>query len=262
MRRWVDAGERPANAVFNLKAGIRQMHRIIFGVIAAMLLQAGFIGSALAQGAQPAGQGGGQQGYEGADQSAAGPAGASRPLEMPILYVTGIEVLRSSMDPKIDLIHVTGLVSSVGWSTPQLVPFFYGKPADDVLDLQFIATSPQQSQKAEGFVPVSAMFTLEPGHPYKGVRVRAADNALNLKQLPGSAHADVKADDCKQCMGKKFAEKGKSPAGTANVVREEDLPRGFRTIVPTHGVAGIVHNPNRINLILDENNTIVMAFWE
>ena len=49
----------PANAVFNLKAGLRQMHRIIFGVIAAMLLQAGFIGSALAQGAQPAGQGGG-----------------------------------------------------------------------------------------------------------------------------------------------------------------------------------------------------------
>jgi hypothetical protein len=45
-------------------------------------------------------------------------------------------------------------------------------------------------------------------------------------------------------------------------VREEDLPHGFRTISPTHGVAGIVHNPNRINLILDDSNTIVMAFWE
>jgi hypothetical protein len=45
-------------------------------------------------------------------------------------------------------------------------------------------------------------------------------------------------------------------------VREEDLPRGFRTIAPTHGVAGIVHNPNRINLVLGDDNTIVMAFWE
>jgi hypothetical protein len=241
------------------------MHRITLGVIAALLMQAGIIGSALAQGAQPEGQAGGgpQEGYVGADQDAAGPAGANRAvLEMPILFVTGIEVLRSTMDPKIDVIHVTGLVSSLGWSAPQLVPFFYGKPVDDVLDLQFIATSPQQSQKAEGFVPVNAMFTLEAGHPYKGVRVRAGANALSLKQIPGTAHADIKADDCKQCMGKKFAEKGKAAAGTANVVREEDLPRGFRTIVPTHGVAGIVHNPNRINLVLDENNTIVMAFWE
>jgi hypothetical protein len=244
---------------------MRQIHGIFFGVIAAVALQACIVGSALAQGAQPAGQAAGQggpEGYVGGDQGAAGPQGATRPLEMPILYVTGVEVLRSSLDPKLDVIHVTGLVSSAGWSSPELVPFFYGKPADDVLDLQFIAASPEQSQKAEGFVPVSATFTLEAGHPYKGVRVRAGANALNLKQIPGTAHAEVKAEDCKQCIGKKFAEKGKASAGTGNVVREEDLPRGFRTISPTHGVAGIVHNPNRINLVLDDNNTIVMAFWE
>src|SRR6202030_4640609 len=103
---------------------------------------------------------------------------------MPVLYVTGIEVLRATVDPKIDLIHVSGLVSSQGWSNPQLVPFFYGKPADDVFDLQLIASSPQQSQKPEGFVPISAMFTLDAGHPFKGVRVRAADNALAVKQMP------------------------------------------------------------------------------
>jgi hypothetical protein len=211
---------------------MRQIHRIFIAAIAAVLMQAAPAGLAYAQGAPGGNQGGGgQEGYVGGDQEAAGPSGASRPaLEMPALYVTGVEVLRTAMDPKIDIIHVTGLVSSLGWSNPQLVPFFYGKPADDVLDLQFIATSPQQSQKAEGFVPVNAMFTLEAGHPYKGVRVRAAANALT--------------------------------AGTANVVREEDLPRGFRTIAPAHGVAGIVHNPNRINLVLDDNSTIVMAFWE
>jgi hypothetical protein len=243
---------------------MRQIHRIVFAGIAVLLMQAIPAASVFAQGAPGADQGGGgQEGYVGGDQGAAGPSGGNRPsLEMPVLYVTGVEVLRTAMDPKIDIIHVTGLVSSLGWSNPQLVPFFYGKPADDVLDLQFIATSPQQSQKAEGFVPVNAMFTLEAGHPYKGLRVRAGANALSIKQLPGNAHADIKGDDCKQCIGKKFAEKGKSPAGTANVVREEDLPHGFRTISPTHGVAGIVHNPNRINLILDDSNTIVMAFWE
>ena len=235
------------------------------GIAAAARLAAGVSGAAFAQqqGAAAADQSGGQ-GYQqvGSDANAAGPAGATRPLEVPVLYVTGIEVIHGTLEPKIDIIRVTGLVSSAGWSGPELVPFFYGKPADDVFDLQFIASSPQQSQKAEGFVPISTMFTLEPGHTFKGVRVRAGANALELKQLPGVARTEIKAADCKDCIGKKFAEKGKAQAGAANPVREEDLPRGFRTIVPTHGVAGIVHNPNRLNLILDDNNTVVMAFWE
>jgi hypothetical protein len=141
---------------------------MFFGVIAALLLQAGMVGSVLAQGgAQPAAGQGGGEGYVGGGQEAAGPAGANRPLEMPVLYVTGIEVLRTAMDPKVDVIHVMGLVSSLGWSTPQLVPFFYGKPSDDVLDLQFIATSPQQSQKAEDLVPVTTMLTFNARHQSK-----------------------------------------------------------------------------------------------
>ena len=247
---------------------MRQIHRTIGAVFAAIAIVLAVTAAAFAQGAQPAGTGGagdaggGPGGYAGAGQDAAGPAGASRALEMPILYVTGIEVLRSAMDPKVDVVRVTGLASSAGWSSPQLVPFFYGKPADDILDLQFIASSPDQSQKAEGFVPMAAMFTLEGGNPYKGVRVRAGANALEVKQIPGSAHAAIKAVDCKDCIGKTFAEKGKAQPGAAGTIREEDLPHGFRTIIPTHGVAGIVHNPNRINLILDDNHKIVMAFWE
>src|SRR6266550_3659191 len=185
---------------------MRQIHRIVFAGIAVLLMQAIPAASVFAQGAQGADQGGGgQEGYVGGDQGAAGPSGGNRPsLEMPVLYVTGIEVLRTAMDPKIDIIHVTGLVSSLGWSNPQLVPFFYGKPADDVFDLQFIAASPQQSQKAEGFIAISAMFTLEPGHTFKGVRVRAGANALELKQLPGTVKTEIKATDCKDCIGKKF----------------------------------------------------------
>ena len=238
---------------------MRQIYRMFGAVIVAAAMQSALVGLAFAQGAQPAGQGAPAQGDQG---GAAGPSGATRPLEMPVLYVTGIEVLRSANEPKFDIIHVTGLASSNGWSAPQLVPFYYGKAADDVLDLQFIAASPEQSQKAEGFVPISAMFTLEAGHTVKGVRVRASANALELKALPGVAKAEIKTSDCKECIGKKFAEKGKAQAGAANVVREEDLPRGFRTVAPTHGVAGITHNPNRLNLILDANNTVVMVFWE
>ncbi len=233
-------------------------------VAAVAVMAAALSAGAFAQSAAPAG--GGQQsdqGYQqtGSDPNAAGPQGATRPLEVPVLYVTGIEVLHATLDPKVDIVRVTGLVSSAGWSTPQLVPFFYGKPADDILDLQFIANSPEQSQKAEGFQPVSADFELEAGHTFKGVRIRAYGNALELKSMTGSAQTQIKISDCKDCIGKKFVEKGQGQAGPG-VIYAGDLPPDYRPIGPTHGVKGQVHNANRINLILDGDNKIVMAFWE
>ena len=57
---------------------MRQISRMFFGVIAAILLQVGMAGWAVAQDAQPAtGQGGGE-GYVGGDQGAAGPSGRSK----------------------------------------------------------------------------------------------------------------------------------------------------------------------------------------
>jgi hypothetical protein len=245
--------------------GMTMIYSKLCAVAAVAVLAAGLSGSAFAQApaAAPGGQGG-SQGYPqaGSDDNAAGPSGATRPLEVPVLYVTGIEVLHGTLEPKEEIIRVSGVVSSAGWTGPTLVPFFYGKPADDVLDLQFIATSPEQSQKAEGFVPVSADFTLDASHPFKGVRVRAFGNALELKQMTGPAvQAPVKASDCKDCIGKKFVEKGQGQAGPG-VVYGGDLPPDYRPIGPTHGVKGDVHNPNRINLILDGDNKVVMAFWE
>ena len=245
--------------MINLKLG---------AVAAAAILAMGLCGGAFAQ-QPPAGQsaapsGSAPQGYEqtGADENAAGPSGATRPLEVPVLYVTGIEVLHATLDPKVEIIRVTGLVSSAGWSGPQLVPFFYGEPADDVLDLQFIANSPEQSQKAQGFQPISADFELAADNPFKGVRIRAYGNALELKSMTGpAAQAQVKANDCKDCVGKKFVDKGQGSAGPG-IVYGGDLPPDYRPIGPTHGVKGEVHNPNRINLILDDQNKVVMAFWE
>jgi hypothetical protein len=182
--------------------------------------------------------------------------------KLPVLYVTSIEVLRTSADPRLDIVRVTGLASSQGWNDPELVPTFAGKPLDDVLDLQFIATSPLQSQPADGFVPMGAVFTLEENHPFKGVRVRASENTIEVKPIPGLKQADITVDSCKDCIGKKFAERGQAAAGQAGIARQEDLPKVLRWIIPSRGIRGITHNPNRLNLILGDDNTIVQAYWE
>lgn len=240
---------------------IRPFARIC-ALVFAMCLQAGLAGYALAQATQ-APDAGSTGGAEGTQAGAGGRPQTGPPPELPVLYVTGLEVFRSQLEPHQDVVRVRGLASSGGWSAAELVPMFSGAGSDGILDLQFIAVFPLTSQKPMGFAPIDALFPIETGHPFKGVRVRAAANVLELKQIPGVAETKIAKEDCKQCVGKKFAEKGKAPAGTAGVVREEDLPRNFRVIMPDHGVAGITHNMNRLNLVIgDDKETIVEAFWE
>ena len=236
-----------------------------FAIAAA--LHGSLVGLALAQATPTRPSVGGQPpqyappGSEPSAIPAAGPEAAAA-SELPVLYVTSVEVLRTSTDPRLDIVRVTGLASSQGWSDPELVPTFAGKPLDDVLDLQFIATSPLQSQAADGFVPLGAVFTLGENHPFKGVRVRASENTIEDKPIPGLKQADITVDSCKDCIGKKFAERGQASAGQAGVERQEDLPKVLRWIIPSRGIRGITHNPNRLNLILGDDNTIVQAYWE
>jgi hypothetical protein len=231
--------------------------RLSVALAAAAAVSLGFFGMGAAQ--QPAadqGQGAGQEGQ-----------GAGMPQErpgsqLPVLYVTSVEVVQTSAEPKLSIVRAQGLVASKGWGGPFLAPVFVGKPLDGILDLQFIASTPDQSQAADGFVPISATFELAPGSPFKGVRVRAAENAIEIDKIPGTKSADVKVNDCHDCVGKKFVEHGHGGAGT---VAREDLPRGenmVRWIPPNRGIRGITHDPNRLNLILGPDNTIVSAFWE
>jgi hypothetical protein len=239
--------------------------RRLVGLAAAAAMQGSLAGLAFAQGAPQSSSAGGQpQGYGGGDQmvEAAQASAPAAGADLPVLYVTSVEIVRTSIEPKLDIVRVTGVTSSQGWSAPQLVPTFVGEPLDDILDLQFIATEPQQSQKAEGFVPIGTVFPLEMGHPFKGVRVRASENAIEVKPIPGSNQANINVDGCKDCVGKKFAETGKAAAGTAGVVRQEDLPKILRWIPPNRGIRGITHDPNRLNLMLSADNTIISAFWE
>ena len=237
------------------------------GLAVAAMMQGGLVGLALAQ-APPARPSLGEPppqyaapGSEPPEIPATAPETAAQ-IELPVLFVTSLEVLRTSVDPRIDIVRVTGLASSQGWSDPELVPTYAGKPGDDVLDLQLIATAPLQSQAADGFVPIGAVFTLEENHPFKGVRVRASESTIEVKPIPGLKQADITVDSCKDCIGKKFVERGQAPAGQAGVVRQEDLPKIVRWIIPSRGIRGITHNPNRLNLILGDDNTIVQAYWE
>jgi hypothetical protein len=237
----------------------------VFAIAAA--IQVGLAGLAFAQGgpppsgAAPSGSVGQPPGYAGGGPGRAAEPTPSTPespgSELPVLYVTSVEVMRTTTEPKLDIVRVTGLTGSQGWSSPQLVPTYVGKPLDGVLDLQFIATEPQQTQPAEGFVSISAVFPLEEGNLFKGVRVRASENAIEVKQMPGINH-----NDCKDCVGKKFVERGQAQPGQQGVVRQEDLPKVLRWIVPSRGIRGITHNPNRLNLVLADDNTIIAAYWE
>jgi hypothetical protein len=236
-----------------------------FAIAAA--LQIGLAGLAFAQGGPPpSGSAGQPQGYAGgAPGQTAEPAPSTQSTpgtELPVLYVASVEVMRTSTEPKLDIVRVTGLTGSQGWSAPQLVPTYVGKPLDGILDLQFIATMPQQTESAEGFVPISAVFPLEEGHLFKGVRVRASENAIEVKQMPGTNQAQINSNDCKDCVGKKFVERGQAQPGQQGVVRQEDLPKVLRWIVPSRGIRGITHDPNRLNLILGDDNTIIAAYWE
>ena len=195
----------------------------------------------------------------GTEQEPAATPESARSADLPVLYVTSVEVLRTSVEPKLDIVRVTGLAASQGWSEPELVPTYAGKPFDGILDLQLIATPPDQSQAADGFVPVSAVLTLEEGHPFDGVRVRGSENAITIKALPGVVRATISVNDCQTCPGKKFAAEG---SAQQDLVRKDDLPKLLRTIKASDGIRGTDLDPNRLTLILGDDNTILEAFWE
>ncbi len=236
------------------------MNRICCGLAAsgiAAMLQAGLCLPALAQGGSPPpAQATPQAGED------TGPSQMELGNELPVLYVTGVEVLRTATEPQIDIVRVTGLAASKGWSFPQLVPTATGVTSDGVLDLQLIAASPEQSQDADGFVPVSAVLVLEPGDPYKGLRVHGSENSVELKQIPGSNAQRVEVNDCHDCVGKMFVPAGHAQGSQGAIVREEDLPKELRLVMQSGGIRGSEQNSNRLSLILGDNNTITEAFWE
>src|SRR5690242_5920740 len=104
----------------------KTFHRLTaFGVSAAV--QGGLICVAFAQGTPPSSSAGGSAPQYGAAEAMqivglAAPSETTESSELPVLYVTSVEILRTSVEPKLDIVRVTGLTGSAGWSEPQLVP--------------------------------------------------------------------------------------------------------------------------------------------
>jgi hypothetical protein len=180
-----------------------------------------------------------------------------------ILRISSVEIIRSSHTPYLDIIRVRGVASSKGWEEAELIPLTRGVPADGMLQLILVARPPEAASDATGYEPVEAILPLETDHPFKGVTVHAATNAVSVTALPGYAEAKSMADDCGTCVGKVFVQKGTTgPSGRTDAVREEQLPPDTRIVRPTDGMKEADSNPNRLTLILDKDNRIVSAVWE
>jgi len=185
----------------------------------------------------------------------------------PAFALTSVEVLRTTHEPKLDVVVVYGLTSSDGWTEAELVPLRHGDlPAGDgVLDLVLEAQPPPESAKPTGYTPIQAMIPLEPGHPFRAVRVRGATNSILVHDLPGSAEAKQPAESCKACIGKMFVSKGGAvPSGATpgDTVREEDLPAGTRVVHPGDGLAAAQPDPNHLTIVIGEDGRIADAAWE
>jgi hypothetical protein len=192
-------------------------------------------------------------------------AGGTEERTAPVLRITSVEVIRSTHGGTLDIVRVRGLASSEGWEEAELVPLTRGVPADGILELVFIAKAPSQAMDATGFEAVEAIFPLEPNHPYKGINVRGAVEAISLTQFPGFVDGKGAGEDCKKCVGKTFIAKGASmPSGKSatEVVKEDQLPPGTHVIRPGEGVGKADPDPNRLTIILNKDNKITAAVWD
>ena len=206
-----------------------------------------------------------QEGPPPAGSADAGQPEEATPNTAPVLYISSVEAISSAHGPTLHIIRVRGIASTEGWESAELVPLTKGTPPDGMLDLAFIAQAPSDETAPSKSPVIEAVFTLEPGHPYKGVRVHSATNRVTLKSLPGYAEAPPPPDDCTDCVGKYFVGKGETPpagASSGNVVREENLPKMLHVVKPTDGIGKLDSDPNRLTIVLGEDGRIVIAVWD
>jgi hypothetical protein len=187
------------------------------------------------------------------------------PREAPVLWITSVEAISSTHGPTLDVIRVRGITSTDGWEDAELVPLTHGIPPDGFLDLAFVAKAPTDSTSPSKSPAIEAVFTLEPGHPFKGVRVHGATNRVTLKTIPGYAEAPPPPGDCTDCVGKYFVAKGETaPSGlSANeVIHEESLPKFLHVVKPAEGLGKLDSDPNRLTIVIGDDGRIVIAVWD
>jgi hypothetical protein len=201
--------------------------------------------------------------HQGSEAPSAAPNEDDR--QIPVLQVTSVEVIRSAHGPTLDIIRARGLTGTDGWDQGELVPLTSGPSPDGILDLIFVARAPADAMEATGFAPIEAIFPIEPGHPFTGVRVHGASGPVTLKTLPGYAETAPVQNDCSKCVGKYFVAKGNAvPSGKddASVIKEEQLPATLRIIKLSEGMVKQDSDPNRLTLVIGDDGRIVTAVWD
>ncbi len=94
------------------------------------------------------------------------------------------------------------------------------------------------------------------------MHVRGSENAITVRQIPGTGQATISVYDCANCVEKKFGPEGSAPQSQQGAVRQEDLPKLLRIVKASDGIRDIEQDPNRLSRIFDDDNTILEAFWE
>ncbi len=184
----------------------------------------------------------------------------------PVMRITSVEVIRSTHGGTLDIIRVRGLVSSEGWEEAELVPLTRGVPEDGILELVFIAKAPAQATEATGFETVEAIFPLEPNHPFKGVNIHSAQEALLLTQMPGFVDGPpLRVMTAGNVLESISWQKGRAPRPekkAAEVMREEQLPPNTHVIKAGDGVGKGDSDPNRLTIIVNAAGKITAAVWD
>ncbi len=216
----------------------------INALIAGLML----VTSATALAQQPASADGtARAGTSPADASTTNASSSDSPTSA-VLRIASVEIIRSTHAPYIDIIRARGFASSAGWEEAELIPLTRGVAADGVLQLIMVGRPPEAAADATGYEPVEAVFPLGTDHPYKGVNVHGATNAVTVTGLPGYSESKTVPDDCGKCVGK--------------VLREDQLPPRTRVVRPADGMSATESDPNRLTVVLDKDGRIVTAVWE
>lgn len=236
----------------------------VLTTLAAAGLLSAAAGGTVAQPGQPAGSERPPAGSAATQPPEAG-GGEEGGVRAPVLRISSVEIIRSAHAPVLDIIRVRGVASSPGWEEAELVPLTRGVPTDGLLHLILVARAPGDAMEASGFETVEAILPLEPQHPFKGVNVHSATDAVTVVSLPGYAEGKPAGEDCRKCVGKTFVAKGAvAPSGksASELVKEEQLPPITRVIGPNDGITATDSNPNRLTLILNKEGKITTAVWE
>jgi hypothetical protein len=108
-----------------------------------------------------------------------------------VAEVTLVRVWLQESQPPLLVVEYKGLVSTTGWSQPELWPRFYTEPpADGIYDFDFMALPPDGPSSDQIYEIGDEVSMAGAPHDIVGIRVHAANNSL-LAKISDSSPANL-----------------------------------------------------------------------